>query len=330
MKKHIYLSLILAGFGCFTVSAQQFAPVGTAVAQFLEIGVGARATAMGEAYTAITDDAGSVFWNPAGLSDIEHREVYLAYTSWPAEIAIGGLAFGWNLEDIGTVAISAVYLSTDDMLVTTEFDPEGTSGQMFNITNYALGLSYSRYMTERLSVGITGKLVREDYFGYGYTAWALDLGTIYHTGFNGLNLAMSILNFGPEINFDGTYIDYSNPRSYGTGTEIEFDNYSLPVLFRIGISIDVIADAQNKLLAAVDMVHPNNNLEQYNIGLEYGFQQMFFLRGGYKLQIDEGGLTLGLGVKYPVNQDMAVQLDYSYNDFGVLSDIHRISFGFGF
>ena len=322
--------LLMLVFGIYPLQAQQFAPVGTAVAQFLEIGVGARATAMGEAYTAMTDDAGSSFWNPAGLANVQERNLYLAYTSWPADIAIGGVSLGWNLGSAGVVGVNAVYLNTDDMPVTTVYDPEGTSGQMFKISNYAFGLSYARFMTDNLAVGATAKIVTEDYFGYGYNTFALDLGTVYNTGFNGLKLAMSILHFGPEVKFGGAYIDYSDPASVARNEKRDFESYSLPITFRFGLAMDIINDESSRLVSAFDMVHPNNNLEEYNLGLEYGFRKMFFVRGGYKFQVDEGGLTLGLGIKYDISDEYGVNVDYAYSDMGVLPTVHRLSLGFDF
>jgi len=329
MKSNILTVLVLLVV-LGSLQAQQFAPVGTAVAQFLEIGVGARATAMGEAYTAITDDAGSSFWNPAGLANIEQRNFYLAYTSWPADISFGGFSLGWNLGSIGVVGVNAVYLNTDNMPVTTIFDPEGLSGETFNISNYALGLSYARYMTDNLAVGATVKLVSEDYYGHGYTGFALDLGTVYNTGFEGLKIAMSIMHFGPEIKFSGSFIDYSDPASVTRQELREFETYSLPVAFRFGVAMDIVSDQEHRLISAFDMVHPNNNLEEFNLGLEYGFRGMFFVRGGYKFQVDEGGLTLGLGVKYDLTEDYGLNLDYAFADMGVLPVVHRLSLGFDF
>jgi hypothetical protein len=318
--------LILSG----QVWAQEFAPVGTAVAQFLEIGMSARAAAMGEAFTAVTDDASSVFWNPAGMAAVEQRNLYLIYNSWPADIAVGAISFAYGLGNIGVIGINAIYLMSDDMQVTTVNDPEGASGEMFSLSNYALGISYSRYMTEQLSVGITGKLVSEDYYGFGYNTFAIDLGTRYETGFQGLNIAMSIMHFGPEIKFNGEYIDYSDSKSYEVNNPKEFENFSLPINFRFGLSMNVIDTEVNKVLTAFDVVHPNNNLEQYNFGFEYGFKQLFFVRGGYKFTADEGGLALGVGVDYGLSDDFNFNLDYAYSDFGVLTAIHRLSFGLVF
>ena len=331
MKTKIFsIFLIIVLLGIIPVYAQEFAPVGTAVAQFLEIDIGARAAGMGQAYTALANDAGAVYWNPAGLATMEKRELYLAYTTWPADISVGGLAFAWNIDEVGVFAVNALYLATDDMEVTTVYDPEGLSGEMFSLTNYAVGLTYARNMTDQLSIGVTAKMVKEEYFGYGYSSFALDLGTVYRTGYHGLNLAMSILHFGPEVKFDGTYIDYSDEASVARDEARDFENFSLPVMFRFGLSMNLVENERNLLTIAGDMVHPNNNLEEYNFGLEYGFNRMFFVRGGYQFNTDEAGICMGLGIKYGLSKDLGLQLDYAYSDMGVLSDIHRFSFGFGF
>jgi hypothetical protein len=309
--------------------AQDFAPVGTAVAQFLEIGVGARGTGMGEAYTSLTNDAGSAFWNPAGLVGVNKRNLFTSYTVWPADISLGSFAVAINAGNIGTFAISSAYLMTGDMAVTTVYQPEGT-GENFSITNFSVGLSYARLLTDRLSIGLTTKIVREKYMEYGYTTWALDMGTIYRTGFHGLNLGMSIQHFGPEIKFSGDYIDYSDPKSVDVNVPKTFESYSLPINFRIGISMNLLDTPNNTITTSADMIHPNNNLEQYNWGVEYCFNKMFFLRGGYRFNIDVGGLTFGTGIDLKIFGDRAAVVDYSFSDLGILKSVHRFSFALTF
>ena len=316
----LLILLILAGSGF----GQSFAPVGTSVAQFLEVGTGARATGLGQAFTGMATGAEAAFWNPAGMADISGHNFYSSYSTWPADISLMGLSYGLNLGSIGIIGISGVYLMTDDMEITTLNQPGGT-GEYFNIANFSMGLSYARYLTDRFSVGVTGKVVYEKYLTNGYTTWALDLGTMYHTDFHGLRLGMSILHFGPEVSFSGSYIDFSDSKSYSVNKSKEFNTYSLPINFRFGAAIDLLNNDQHRLTTAIDMVHPNNNLEQYNMGLEYGFNQMFFLRGGYQIEADEGGLGLGLGVQTPVSGQLGLVFDYSYADLGILTTSHRFS-----
>lgn len=328
MLKDIKVLLIGLTILSVTCLAKEFAPVGTAVAQFLEVGVGARAAGMGEAYTVMGRDAGAVFWNPAALADAPRQSLFSAYSTWPAEITFAGAAYALRIGRVGTLAISGVYLMTGDMEITTIEQADGT-GEFFNLTNYALGLTYSRYLTDRVSVGVTTKLVHEDYYGYGYSTWALDLGTLYRTDFHGLRLGMSILHFAPEIRFSGEYIDYSDPLSVDANKPKKFDTYSLPMNFRFGVAMNLIDSRYHQLVGAADMIHPNNNLEQYNFGLEYSLNKMFFIRSGYKLNSDEDGFTFGGGLRLGIGANVGLNVDYAYADMGVLKAAHRLSLSLG-
>ena len=331
MRKSIIILLLIILVSPFHAFSDTFAPVGTSVAQFLEIGVGAGATGMGEAYTVMAKDASAAFWNPAGLADVQKRNLFTSYTQWPAGISVGALSFATNVGNLGTFAVNSIYLMADDMEVTTIDNPEGT-GEYFSISNHSLGLSYSRYLTDKVSVGVTTKYVHEGYYDHGYSTWALDLGTVYRTGFHGLKLGMSVLHFAPEINFDGEYIDYSDPKSYA-GDEPkpkDFENYSLPINFRFGVAMDVLNTGQHKITAATDMIHPNNNIEQYNAGLQYTFNKIIHLRTGYQMSADEGGFSFGGGTNLQVAGNYRIILNYSYADMGILSGINRFSLNIHF
>lgn len=331
MRNKCLMIILLTLLSTTLAVADTFAPVGTVVGQFMEIGMGARGAGMGEAYTTNAAGAEAVFWNPAGLVDGGNRQLFVTQTQWPADMAFGGAAFSMQIGNLGTFALSSVYLMTDDMEITTLDDPNGT-GEYFSLSNYTVGLSYGRYLTDRVSVGITGKLVREEYLDHSYSTWSLDLGSIYRTSFHGMKLGMSIMHFGPEVKFSGTYIDYSDQKSYLPDPQVpkEFENYSLPVMFRFGSSINLMEKTEHRLTAAGDMIHPNNNLEQYNVGLEYAFREMVTLRGGYKLTADEGGLTVGAGLKMNLMDWTNLCIDYAYSDLGVLTDSHRFSLGISF
>jgi len=332
MYKKIFTVVMTIIFSTSIVQAEKFAPIGTSVAQFLEIGVGARATGMGEAFTVIANDANAVFWNPAGLAEVKTNNLFTSYNQWPAGISIGGMSFAKTLGRFGTVAVSTIYLMTDDMEITTIEQPEGT-GEHFNISNYSLGLTYSRFLTDKVSVGLTTKLVHEKYLDYGYDTWSLDLGTLYRTGFHGLRLGMSILHFAPEIQFDGNYIDWSDDKSWAAQPDpkpVSFESYSLPINFRFGVAMDVLNTTTHKVTVASDMIHPNNNIEQYNIGLEYGFNKMVFVRTGYKLSAREGGISFGGGANLDFGNRFGLQVDYSYVDMGILNSINRFTASFSF
>lgn len=323
-KKIVIVLLLLT----LTLYPKQFAPVGTTVAQFLEIGVGARGTALGEATTTIVDGACAVFWNPANIVDLKGGRIegFSSLTSWPAGITLGAVSLGFKLGNIGTFAISSLYLKTDDMEITTVFKPNGT-GEYFRISNYCVGLSYSRYLTDRVSIGLTTKVIHEGYFKYGYTTWGLDMGTLYRTNFHNMKIGMSILHFGPEVRFSGEYIDYSDPKSYSVSSPKEFELYSLPINFRFGVSLDLLNTGSHRITTSGDLIHPNNNLEQYNIGLEYSISERFFLRSGYRFSSDNGKLSFGGGLKANIS-GIQIVIDYAYSDLGVLTNANRFSLSF--
>ena len=208
------------------------------------------------------------------------------------------------------------------MEITTEESPNGT-GDMLYMSNFAIGLCYGRYLTDKVSLGLNAKWVNEKYGSNGYNAIAWDIGLLYRSDFRNLKIGMSIMNFSNEVQFSGSYLDYSYARSYLTGIEVDFDKWSLPMTFRFGAAMDVINSGVNKLIVAFDMIHPNDDLEQYNIGTEYSYNDMVFVRAGYKLTAYDGGLSAGFGFKWNM-----INLDYALTNLGNLGLTNRLSLGF--
>src|SRR6056297_4156816 len=104
MKQIKYICLIIC---LMSVSVFAAAPVGTATGQFLTIGVGGRAVAMGESITAATMGSESVFWNPAGLCEGSENDLFAAYNQWPAGIHVGALSATYNSPTFGAFALHA-------------------------------------------------------------------------------------------------------------------------------------------------------------------------------------------------------------------------------
>jgi len=319
MKKAIIICLLILTGAAGT--AEPFAPIGTSTGQFLTIGVGGREVALGEAVTALTEGSGSVFWNPSGVVDGNANDIYTAYNQWPAGIHVGALSYAYVDPRLGTFSLNAKYVHFGDMEITTVQNPNGT-GEMLQMSNYALGLTYGRYLTDRVSVGITAKLVNEKYGANGYRTAAFDVGIIYRAPFRNLKIGMSILNFSNKVRYSGSYIDYSYSNSYLTDTPVPFEDWSLPMTFRFGAVIDVYDQGPHKLIAALDMVHPNDNIEQYNIGAEYAYDARLFFRLGYQLTAYEGGFSTGIGMRWNL-----IELDYAITTLGELGVTNRLSLG---
>jgi opacity protein-like surface antigen len=114
---------------------------------------------------------------------------------------------------------------------------------------------------------------------------------------------------------------------------LKTDSWELPLYFRVGIAYDVLRNEYMTLTTAIDAVRPNDNNEHLNIGAEFGFRNILFVRGGYKalfLEDSEEGLTAGLGLQYPLFGTIGTRIDYSYQDFGRLKEVHSITLGVEF
>jgi len=313
--------------------------VGTTAAPFLEIEIGPRATGMGGAFTAVANDATAVYWNPAGIARLVANEVILTHTKWLAGINFDFVAGIFPMGEYGVLGISGTSLSMGEMEVRTIAHPEGT-GERFGVNSLALELSYARNLTDRFSIGFNGKYIQENLWHMHATAVAIDIGTLFTTQFNDMKIGMNISNFGTDMKLVGrdamVYHDIA-PDIIGNNDKIiaflGTDSWALPLTFRAGVAMDIIREQKNCLTVAVDAIHPNDNSEYINLGLEYVLNNLLFLRCGYCSLFkrnSEEGLTLGLGIKTKLDGGVALKVDYAYADFGRLIDAHRFSLSLEF
>lgn len=325
MKKALLLlALLLIAGNTFA----EFSKVGSTGAQFLKIGVGAKYQAMGDASVATVNDVYAAYWNPAGLAAIENSAVSFTNVNWLLDIDLNYASIAHYFEDVGTFAVSASVLSMDDQEITTMEDQDGT-GDYYSATSYAIGLSYARMLNNRFSFGATVKFVGERIHNESAEGFAFDLGTQLETGFRSLRLGMSITNMGPEMEFGGPDLDVPVGEE-GTGAELKTTAYDLPMVFRFGMAYDVDMGAHSVLTVSSELKHPNDNVQQGSLGAQFGFRDQYFLRGGYKINYDEEGLTLGGGIRTPLASETRLVIDYAWQDFGRLENTHRFSVGFTF
>lgn len=313
----------------------EFSRVGTAGAQFLKIGMGARYVAMGEASVACVNDAYAMYWNPAALTAISSSNLSLTNVNWILDVQLNHASFGKSIDDYSAFGISLTSLTMGDMDVTTVEQPEGT-GETFTASSYALAVGYARKFTDRFSVGISGKYVWERISEETAAGLAVDFGTLFYTGFRSLRIGMNISNLGPEIKLEGPELDsYHNPQPGNPNydnvkAKLQVDPYDLPLTFRFGMAYDFLDSPESKFTVTFEAKHPNDNVQQASFGGEYLWKETFSLRGGYKFNYEEEGLTLGGGMKIKTGKNTKLDLSYAWADFSRLSSVHRFSLGFEF
>jgi long-subunit fatty acid transport protein len=299
----------------FPVLGSQRAGISTA--QFLKISVGARAVGMADAYVANATDASALYWNPAGLVQFKENQIILSHTEWFVDIKHDFVGSVYHLSRNDAIGLSLTALYTDDMEITTETQPYGT-GRYFKYIDLALGLSYARRMTNQFSFGITLKYIEETIDVLKMRGLLFDLGTFYWIGLGTSRFGVSISNFGADLAPKGEV-------TLLTGEKISnFQSFAPPTMFRFSFAVEPIMNETHKLTTAIQLNHPNDNAENFGIGVEYGFKESFFIRGGYKINADEQNLTFGTGVAVktgPIN----INIDYAYAKFTRLGNTHRFS-----
>jgi len=308
--------------------------------QFLKVMPCARAAALGEAYSVWASGAEAIFWNPAGLADLDNMEISTTYINWLFDSQQGAVSYAFEIDNFGVVGVQLQYVDFGGFIETSNErpyinDPDnpGITGKTFNPFSYLVGISYARYLTDRFSVGLGIKFAHESlYDGQKTTTqvrqdvyeeietWAdgllFDFGVRYNTGFHSVYIASSVQNFGGDVK----YAKESNP---------------VPLLFRFGVGADIIGQdgllvsgsGVSRLSLASDIFHPNDYAQQVHAGIEYEYDAMFALRAGYKFNYDFDGLTLGAGLKHAM-AGMQLAVDYSFGDMGTyLGNVQRLSLG---
>ncbi|MEW6413335.1 MAG: PorV/PorQ family protein [Candidatus Zixiibacteriota bacterium] len=332
MRKIITVA-ILTAFLAGSASAE-FSKVGSSGAQFLKIAVGSKYQAMGEASVAMVDDIYATFWNPAGLAAIENNAVSFTNVDYLLDINLNYIGFARNFEDIGVFAVSATFLTMDDMEITTLEEQEG-SGEYYSAASYTAGISYAKQLNSKFAFGATFKYIGEQIHNERSEGFAFDFGTMLRPGVSSLRLGISITNMGPELTFSGSdlvvqYYDELDEDANPVSAELQTNPYDLPLAFRIGAAYDVDFASHSVLTLSSELKHSNDNDEKGAIGAQLGFDERFFLRGGYKINYDEEGLTVGGGINTGLSSSTRLIIDYAWQDFGRLESTQRFSIGFTF
>lgn len=308
---------------------------GTAVAQFLKIGVGARATAMGSAFVGLANDVTALYWNPAGIARLERPQFMAAHTEWFADLNHEFMGLSFPLGPSAALGISFTAFYAPEMEQTTIQEPNGT-GIYFDTQDIAIGLTYARRLTDRFRFGMTVKYVHQRLFNETASAFAVDIGGQLHTGFKGMRLGMVMTNFGGKMRLDGRDLIVSyDPRRDVAGnplieSKLATESWPLPNSFRIGLALDLLGnkaalhfDPVQRITVTIDGYHVNDAAETLNWGVEYAWNELFFLRAGYRWNHDTERWSLGLGIQLPFQRWM-VQADYAFAQMGDLGPVQRM------
>lgn len=314
---------------------------GTSAAPELLIPVGGREVALGGSSLATTTGIEAIYWNPAGLARSSFvTEAMFSHMNYIADIGVEYLAVSSGFEGFGTIGLSIKALSLGTINITTEDATDGT-GETFSPTYVTVGLTYSRLLTDRISVGFTANLISETIDRVSATGMSFNAG-IQYSGFanvSGLSIGVAVRNIGPPMKFDGAGLlreasgtDLSRPPSF---YKIEAQTDELPSIIELGASYQYRMEPQSMLTFSTLFQNNNFSDDEYKLGLEYGYDNTFFGRLGYNISPETFaesyiyGVSLGAGVHYTFT-GLDLSVDYAFRDVKFFTGNHIVSIRLGF
>jgi hypothetical protein len=271
------------------------------------LGAGARPAALGSAFTAVSGDLASLYFNPAGLGALKGSHAGLHHHSWLGGISQESLSFGLggSLGSFGATGDWVNYGSIEGA------DEQGNPQPAFTPTDLTLGLNAAREFSSGLALGLRARATQQSVSGAGQLVMAGDVGALWSlpaVGSASYSLGLTYSNFGPAV-------DGSAPSA----------------ALRLGAAVLLSLGPEDSLLFLLSGSGLNNGGNLLQAGVELGMTRYLAARVGYQAAFLEqeygglSGLSAGLGLKFG-----AFTLDYAYLPYGSVGNSHRLSLNIDF
>ena len=344
MKKIVLIALIVINIVLLSaVSLMAQSKAGTAAAPELLIPIGAKNVAMSGAGISSVSGTDAISWNPAGLDEGESlTSALFSYRAYIADIGISYLAIGTRFEGFGSLGFSLRSFNIGTIPVTTEDAPDG-NGQVINPTFFTLGLTYSKQLSDRVSVGVTTNLVNEGFGGVSATGLAFDVGVQYQNpaSLKGLSLGVVVRNVGTTMQYGGSSLwrqatDQNSIRGL-TYYKVEAASFQMPSVIDIGLGYTESIGVDNSFTLSAAYENDNYGIDSYRIGGQLTFMNAISLRLGYLYSTDQFGTvsifqnySLGAGLNLQNIVGLGISFDYAYIPVQYFSGNHLIDIRMNF
>jgi hypothetical protein len=276
---------------------------GTYGADFLNIGVGAKATAMGKAYVGLANDISAVYWNPSGLVQLAEPQIEFSHTQWFSDVQYEYLGLAFPVSSRSVLAGGVIYLHMGSTLGYDEQDQPTSSLTAYDAE---VVLAFSSYLSSNLSLGLTLKGIQEKLESKTAQSLAFDIGACYT--YRKFSFGLVAKNLGSPLKF--IHQKSSLPSSLTTGVAVR-------TLNNLTLTTDID-------LSAVS----GPNLRQ---GVEWNYRNQVFLRTGYEYRnmgSDKStSPTPAFGGGLKISN---LQFDYTFSRYKFIGDTYTITFGYRF
>ena len=322
---------------------------GQAGASELLINPWARTSGWANANVAGVRGLEGIYSNVAGLAFTEKTELIFTQTSWlqygsgmfnsnDAVSSISSFGFSQKVGESGVLGFAVMSMDFGDIEITTVNLPDGGIGN-YSPSFMNISVSYAKIFSNSIYGGATIKVISEQISDIGATGVAVDAGIQYVTGSeDNLKFGISLKNVGPRMNFAGDGLAFrgyvSDDDDYKMTIEQRSSELELPALLNIGVSYDINFDRKSRLTGAGTFTSNSFQKDQYRLGCEWSFRDVFMLRTGYTYE--EGirdpstrttalrGPSAGFTVELPMGDKGTFGIDYSYRHTDPFQGSHAI------
>lgn len=323
MLRRLYILSFIFGLTSFSTVSAQILPnfggqrAGLSTLSFLKNDLSPRSSGMSGASIANKVDAYSAASNPAALANLTENSLGLSHLLVGAGIQQSFLSYQHKLKNEASIGLTVNSLNSGDMLVRTEFQPDGT-GQFFNMSQNAVKATYATKLSKMFSLGVGLSYIYETMQTYNNSTAAIDLGFLYQTDFKNLRFAVVVQNFGGSSTISGSDIQVD----YNRNGELELGRYSLPTVFKMGFAIDAYKKDKHLIVGSIQLNNPNDNAENIRIGAEYQYSELIQLQTGYKLSVKgQSYPSFGFGYKSKLGAN-PLHINYGMNPTNYMGTQH--------
>ncbi|RJP74147.1 MAG: hypothetical protein C4524_13230 [Candidatus Zixiibacteriota bacterium] len=270
----------------------------------LKMAPDARSAALGEAGTAGARGAMAAFHNPALLSFSDRNQAAFAYTDWLLDLSLQTGALLLRQSD-WTVGLSFNVFSVPDLeqRMLPSDDPLG----LFDAHDLAAGLSLAYQVTDRLSLGATGRYVYQQIYVENASGFSGDFGAAWKPRGVDLTVAAAL-------------------RNVGRMEPLQQERSPLPTSANLGLAGLILQGPDFALRGLADGQYLFDDDLRLHAGLEAAWKELFFLRAGYQTGSELRSLSGGAGLQWK-----RFGFDYAYQplaeDFG---SSHRVALSVNF
>jgi hypothetical protein len=307
---------------------------GTSAANFLKVAMGAAYVGSGESDLCQAQDASSLWFNPGAISRVPKSSALFSHSQWLVETNFTYVAVSLPVSGF-TAGVDLTYFGSGDIEETTLLKQDGT-GRVVSASDLAIGAALARNLTDRFSVGVKLKYVREQLASASASAFAFDIGSVFETSFfNNMKIGIALSNFGGAMQFTGndlliTHIVSGSPTNKQVPAVLETKQWDLPMVFRVGVATDFIKTADLVWSGSYAINDARDYETRHNLGTAVTLKNLLTLRGGYRFNYDETTFSAGVGLAVPANFLGQIHFDYAFTDFGQFSNIHQFSMAVNF